>query len=50
MLILCIHFQHKPKGVESLIEVENPNRVAGKLKKAKDIDVHAKVELTRRER
>lgn len=44
------HFQSKPKGVEGLIDVENPNRVAGKMKKVKDIDVHAKVELSRRER
>ena len=50
LYILHTHFQSKPKGVEGLIDVENPNRVAGKMKKVKDIDVHAKVELSRRER
>lgn len=33
-----------------MIEVENPNRVAKKNVKARDIDVNAKVQLTRRER
>ena len=40
----------KAKGVEGLIEVQNPNRMVKKLQKAKDVDVNAKVELTRRER
>lgn len=40
----------KTKGVEDLIEIENPNRVSDKRKKATDIDLNAKVELTRRER
>lgn len=40
----------KTKGVEGLIEVQNPNRMVKKLQKAKDVDVNAKVELTRRER
>ena len=42
--------QPKSKGVEGLIEIENPNRAAKKLQKAKDVDVNAKVELTRKER
>ena len=42
--------QPKSKGVEGLIEIENPNRAVKKLQKAKDVDVNAKVELTRRER
>ena len=40
----------KQKGVDGLIEVENPNRQTKKTVKAKNIDVDAKVELTRRER
>ncbi|CAI8040935.1 Cytohesin-1, partial [Geodia barretti] len=40
----------KAKGVEALIEISNPNRVANKSKKASQIDVNAKVELSRRER
>lgn len=40
----------KQKGIDGLIEVENPNRAAKKSIKAKDIDVDAKVELSRRER
>lgn len=40
----------KHKGVEGLIEVENPNRVAKKSVKARDIDVNAKVQLSRKER
>ena len=42
--------KEKKKGVEALIEIENPNRVVKKNIKAKDADVNAKVELTRRER
>ena len=40
----------KAKGVEGLIDVQNPNRMVKKVQKAKDVDVNAKVELTRRER
>lgn len=40
----------KTKGVEGLIEVANPNRVVKKTKKAGDIDINARVELSRRER
>ena len=40
----------KKKGVEDLIEIENPNRVVKKNIKAKDADVNARVELSRRER
>ncbi|KAL5474033.1 hypothetical protein EMCRGX_G028605 [Ephydatia muelleri] len=40
----------KAKGVESLIEVENPNRLPPKIQNVKNVDVDAKVELSRRER
>ena len=40
----------KAKGVEGLIEVQNPNRMVKKVQKAKDVDINAKVELTRKER
>ncbi len=36
--------------MEGLIEVSNPNRVVNKAKKARDVDIDAKVELTRKER
>ncbi|KAK9965513.1 hypothetical protein ABG768_004602 [Culter alburnus] len=42
--------QPKRKGVEGLIEIENPNRVAHKSKKVVEIDVNAPKELSRRER
>ena len=42
--------QPKAKGVEGLIEISNPNRVVSKSKKTMDIDVNAKVELSRKER
>ncbi len=45
-----IYSQVKAKGVEGLIPVENPNRVAAKSIKAKDLDVNTKVSLSRRER
>ena len=45
------HLQRdKTKGVEGLIEIANPNRVVKKTKKAGDIDINARVELSRRER
>ncbi|KAL2078061.1 hypothetical protein ACEWY4_025746 [Coilia grayii] len=43
----------KRKGVEGLIEIENPNRVSHKSKKVAELDVSAKEaprELSRRER
>ena len=40
----------KAKGVEGIIETENPNRVRVKMKKAKDVDMDAEVQLSRRER
>ena len=46
---VCV-LQPKAKGVEGLIEISNPNRVANKSKKASEIDVNAKVELSRREK
>ncbi|XP_062859863.1 pdgfa associated protein 1a [Trichomycterus rosablanca] len=40
----------KRNGVAGLIEIENPNRVSQKSKKAAEVDVDAPKELTRRER
>ncbi|XP_043110319.1 pdgfa associated protein 1a [Puntigrus tetrazona] len=40
----------KRKGVEGLIEIENPNRVSQKSKKVVEIDVNEPKELSRRER
>ena len=42
--------KEKTKGVEALLEIENPNRVAQKSKKVTDIDMDATVVLSRRER
>ncbi|XP_069053157.1 pdgfa associated protein 1a isoform X1 [Lepisosteus oculatus] len=42
--------QQKKKGVEGLIEIENPNRVTQKSKKVAEIDVSVPKELSRRER
>lgn len=42
--------KEKKKGIEDLIEIENPNRVVKKNIKAKDADINARVELSRRER
>ncbi|XP_026078281.1 28 kDa heat- and acid-stable phosphoprotein-like [Carassius auratus] len=42
--------QPKRKGVEGLIEIENPNRVSQKNKKVVEVDVDAPKELSRRER
>ncbi|MGH0180485.1 UNVERIFIED_CONTAM: hypothetical protein FKN15_004239 [Acipenser sinensis] len=40
----------KKKGVEGLIEIENPNRVSQKSKKVTEVDLNAPKELSRRER
>ena len=40
----------KPKGVQGIIEVENPNYKKPSTIKAKDVDTTAKVQLSRRER
>ncbi|XP_016361535.1 28 kDa heat- and acid-stable phosphoprotein-like [Sinocyclocheilus anshuiensis] len=40
----------KRKGVEGLIEIENPNRVAQKAKKITDIELEGPKQLSRRER
>ena len=40
----------KTKGVEGLVDVVNPNRVAVKSKKVTDIDVNSEAVLSRRER
>ncbi|XP_064179918.1 pdgfa associated protein 1a [Anguilla rostrata] len=42
--------QPKKKGVEGLIEIENPNRVSHKSKKVAELDTSAPKELSRRER
>lgn len=42
--------EQKRSGVQGLIEIENPNRVSQKSKKAAEVDVNAPKELTRRER
>ena len=44
--------QVKPKGVSGLIEIENPNRVAQKMKKASDVQLNddTSSQLSRRER
>ncbi|XP_069053158.1 pdgfa associated protein 1a isoform X2 [Lepisosteus oculatus] len=43
-------YDQKKKGVEGLIEIENPNRVTQKSKKVAEIDVSVPKELSRRER
>ncbi|KAI5103233.1 hypothetical protein C0J45_6814, partial [Silurus meridionalis] len=40
----------KRNGVQGLIEIENPNRVSQKSKKAAEVDIDAPRELTRKER
>ncbi|XP_077057177.1 pdgfa associated protein 1a [Siphateles boraxobius] len=40
----------KRKGVEGIIEIENPNRISQKSKKVVEVDVNAPKELSRRER
>ena len=40
----------KRKGIEDLIEIENPNRVQKKSKKITEVDVNTKVVLSRREK
>ncbi|XP_022539088.1 LOW QUALITY PROTEIN: pdgfa associated protein 1b [Astyanax mexicanus] len=40
----------KKKGVEGLIEIENPNRVAQKSKKVTEIELEGPKQLSRRER
>lgn len=49
-LLLQFGREKKSKGVEGVIEVANPNRVQKKVKKASDLNVDAKVELSRKER
>lgn len=53
----CFHFTYiftslsqRRKGVEGLIEIENPNRVAQKNKKVADIELEGPKQLSRRER
>ncbi|MCI4384257.1 hypothetical protein PGIGA_G00036540 [Pangasianodon gigas] len=40
----------KRSGVQGLIEIENPNRISQKNKKATEVDVNTPRELSRRER
>ncbi|KAK9936465.1 hypothetical protein M0R45_013306 [Rubus argutus] len=40
----------KKKGIQGIIEIENPNLVKPKTLKAKDIDIEKPTELSRRER
>ncbi|KAF4115883.1 pdgfa associated protein 1b [Onychostoma macrolepis] len=40
----------KRKGIEGLIEIENPNRIAQKAKKVTDIELEGPRQLSRRER
>lgn len=48
---MCVLWKsQKRNGVQGLIEIENPNRVSQKSKKAAEVDVEAPRELTRRER
>lgn len=43
--------EEKPKGVSSLIEVENPNRLVKKSKKVEDLDTgDGKPQLSRKQR
>ncbi|XP_077172708.1 28 kDa heat- and acid-stable phosphoprotein [Paroedura picta] len=43
-------YQPKHKGVEGMIDIENPNRVAQAAKKVTQIDLEGPRELSRRER
>ncbi|XP_075036027.1 28 kDa heat- and acid-stable phosphoprotein [Mixophyes fleayi] len=43
-------YQQKRKGVEGLIDIENPNRAAQASKKVAQIDLEGPKELSRRER
>ncbi|XP_053326675.1 28 kDa heat- and acid-stable phosphoprotein [Spea bombifrons] len=43
-------YQQKRKGVEGLIDIENPNRVAQASKKITQVDLEGPKELSRRER
>ena len=51
-LVLIIQFQkvRKPKGVDGLIEVNNPNRNRKANKKVTELDSNTEVTLSRRER
>ncbi|XP_052406789.1 pdgfa associated protein 1b isoform X2 [Carassius gibelio] len=50
LCLMKIRTASKRKGVEGLIEIENPNRVAQKAKKVTDIELEAPKQLSRRER
>ena len=42
--------EHKPKGVEGIIETENPNKAPMRMTKLKDMDSSAAPQMTRKER
>lgn len=51
--VFILYFQGKAKGVENLIQVENPNRVQKKAKKLSQLNQSldsAKPELSRKEK
>lgn len=47
---LVVDPQQKRKGVEGLIDIENPNRVIQTTKKVTQLDLDGPKELSRRER
>lgn len=47
---LVLDPQQKRKGVEGLIDIENPNRVIQTTKKVTQLDLDGPKELSRRER
>lgn len=49
-LPLVLDPQQKRKGVEGLIDIENPNRVIQTTKKVTQLDLDGPKELSRRER
>lgn len=49
-LPLVLKPQQKRKGVEGLIDIENPNRVIQTTKKVTQLDLDGPKELSRRER
>lgn len=49
-LSLVLDPQQKRKGVEGLIDIENPNRVIQTTKKVTQLDLDGPKELSRRER
>lgn len=50
VVFLCMCLQRRRAGVEGLIEIENPNRVAQKSKKVTQLELDEPKQLSRRER